>query len=714
MGDTIPFPVKNRGSNDQQASEVHILAVPRIARICALGLGLDELLEEVCREILALCGAEGCYLVSCRENVARPEIWRSTLPGEWPELRDAYGNGGLVREAMERLHSEGGQVLDDLELLPPEHPFRALHASSPVRSAMFFPLRFGTRPLGFLSIHMYGVKKSWHEGEARVISDVVAPILSATLERRRMVEQLRDSESRYRFLADHSLDFISLHDPAGKYLYASPATGRMLGYRPEEMIGATAAGFLHPEDRENFLEENRRIAGKDRPAVTLHCRLRCKDGSYLEVETVSSPVHDERGGIRMVLRITRDITERKKIENRLFENQKLETLGMLAGGVAHEFNNLLLGITGSVEMLRLLMSGNSDACKYLDMIERSGGRAVELTSQLLAYARKGKYSPRLVSLNWAVLDNVPIIKAAFPGSVEFRLDLAEDIPPVLADAAQLKQVVMSLCLNAGEAMPEGGVLCIRTRREEGLSVHPADEPGAKGEMIIQSATGDLSQSPRVVLEISDTGCGMDEKTLSRIFEPFFSTKFIGRGMGLAAVRGIVEIHDGEISVRSKPGAGTTFTIVFPAAPDLSEDIEDLEDPQGDGAGTILVADDEDDVREVVAAMLRSFGYRVIEARNGVEAVEMFRERHREIALVMLDLMMPWMTGDRAFAEMKRICPWVRALLASGYDESERIREIVAEGFQGFLQKPFRRAELGRKVEEILGARGRGEASPARD
>ena len=687
MGDTIPFPIKNRGANDSQASEVHLLAVPRIARICALSLGLDELLEEVCREILALSGAEGCYLVSCRENVSRAEVWRSVIPGEWPDLRDAYRSGALLREAMERLQSEGGQAIEDLELLPPEHPFRALQASLPVRSAMLFPLTFGTRPLGLLSLHMYSGNKSWREGEVRVLAEVVAPILSATLERRRMVEQKTDSEARYRFLADHALDFISLHDPEGKYLYASPATVRMLGYRPEEMIGVPAVGFLDPDDREKFLEENRKISEKDRASMTIQYRLRRKDGSHLEVETVSSPVFNERGDIRMVLRITRDITERKRIENRLFENQKLEILGMLAGGVAHEFNNLLLGITGSVEMLRIVMKENGEAGKYLDMIERSGERAVELTSHLLAYARKGNYSPRVLSLNWAVLEDVPILKAAFPSSVEFRLDLAEDIPHVLADPTQLKQMVMSLSLNAGEAMPDGGVLSIRTRKEDG---------------------------PRAVLEIADTGCGMDEKTLSRIFDPFFSTKFIGRGMGLAAVRGIVEIHDGEISVRSKPGAGTTFTIVFPAAQELSVDSEILEDPQGDNVGTILVADDEDDVREVVSAMLRSFGYRVIEARDGVEAVDLFRERHREIALVLLDLMMPRMTGDRAFEEMKRICPWVRVLLASGYDENERIREIVAEGFQGFLQKPFRRRELGQKVEEILGARGRGEASPSPD
>lgn len=715
MGDTIPFPAKNRGPGDSPASEVPLLAVPRIARICALGLGLDELLGEVCREILSLCGAEGCYLVSCRDNVSHVEIWHSAFSGEWPDLRDIYRREALVGETMERLLSEGGKTIDDIELLPPDHPFRALHASSPVRSAMLFPLKFGTRPLGLLSLHMYSGKKSWQEGEARVIAEVVAPILSATLERRRMVEQLRDSEARYRFLADHALDFISLHDPGGKYLYASPAAGRMLGYRPEEMMGVSAIAFLHPEDREKFLEENRRIAERDRPAMTLHCRLRRKDGSFLEVETVSSSVLGEQGEIRMVLRITRDITERKRIENRLFESQKLETLGMLAGGVAHEFNNLLLGITGSVELLRLLMAGNGEAGKYLDMIERNGGRAVELTGQLLAYARKGKYSPQVLSLNWAVLEDVPILKAAFPASVEFRLDLAEEIPPVLADATQLKQVVMSLCLNAGEAMPDGGVLSIRTRREADPPARSKDDPGTQGEATIaRSASGGTFPGPRAVLEVSDTGCGMDEKTLARIFEPFFSTKFIGRGMGLAAVRGIVEIHDGEISVRSRPGEGTTFTIAFPAAPVTRVERENPEDPASDGLGTILVADDEDDVREVVSAMLRSFGYRVLEARNGVEAVELFRERHREITLVLLDLMMPWMTGDRAFAEMRRICPWVRALLASGYDESERIREIVAEGFQGFLQKPFRRRELGQKVEEILGTRGRGEAPPKQE
>jgi PAS domain S-box-containing protein len=493
-------------------------------------------------------------------------------------------------------------------------------------------------------------------------------------------------------------------------MYASPAAGRMLGYRPEEMMGVSATAFIHPEDRDKFIEENRRIAEKDRAAVTLQCRLRRKDGGFLEVETVSSAVRDDQGGIRMILRITRDITERKTIENRLFESRKLEILGMLAGGVAHEFNNLLLGITGSVELLRMMVGGNGESGKYLDMIERNGERAVELTNQLLAYAQKGKFSPRALSLNWAVQEAVPIINAAFPPTVEMRLDLADDLPLVLADASQLKQVVTSLCLNAGEAMPGGGVLTVRTRKVAGVACHSGDGSEASGETTAgHGKAPGVSGAGCASLEVTDTGCGMDEKTLSRIFEPFFSTKFIGRGMGLAAVRGIVEVHDGKIHVRSKPGSGTTFTIVLPAAREAIEHREEYTDgPVAGGNGTILVADDEDDVREVMSAMLRSFGYRVIEARNGVEAVELFRERHNDISLVVLDLMMPWMTGDRALSEMRRICPWVPALLASGYDESDRMREIVAEGFKGFIQKPFRRQELGRKIGEILGGRGNGE------
>ncbi len=715
MGDTVPFPAKSRGDGDPSSGEIPLHAAPRIARICALGLGLNELLGEVCREVQLLCGAEGCYLVSTGEDSARVEVWRSPLTGVWPNLEAAFRSQGALERALERLRSGAVLAIGDLDRLPPDDPVRALYESRPVRSALLVPLKFATRLLGFLTLHMYSAPRGWREGDVRAIAEVVSPILSSALERRRMEERLRESEARYRFLADYAFDFISLHEPGGKVLYASPAARRMLGYRPEEWMGVATEAFVHHDDREKFLKGNRLLAQGDSAAVTLQYRLRRKEGGFMDVETVASAVRDERGETRQVIRVTRDLTERKKMENRLFESQKLETIGMLAGGVAHEFNNQLVAITGAVEMLSPLLAGNEEAGKYLAMIERNGDRAVELTRQLLAYARQGKYSPRVVSLNRAVLENVPVLKAALPASVELRLDLAGEIHPVLADIAQLKQAVMSLCLNSGEAMPDGGILTIRTWNEEGPSAGNESVPHADGESAAgRVRSGKVLSGPRSVLEVSDTGSGMEEKTLLRIFEPFFSTKFIGRGMGLAAVRGIVESHDGEILVRSKPGKGTTFAIGLPVASGAPEEGGVADAPSSSGAGTILVADDEDDVREVVGAMLRSFGYRVIEARNGAEALDLFRKRFHEIDLVLLDMMMPGMTGDRAFDEMRRISPGVKGLLASGFDESGRIREIVDRGFSGFLPKPFRRNELGRMVEEALGNRRRTEDTAHRE
>jgi len=709
MGDAIPFPVKNHGSDGPSPGAVPLLAVPRIARICALGLGLDELLGEVCREIVAMYGVEGCYLLSCREDGAGVEIWRGTLPGEWPDLEPAFRSQGMLGRAIDRLRPESAVAIDTFDSLSPDDPIRILHAPHSVRSALLIPLKIATRVLGVLLLHMYGAPRKWTDGDVRLAADIVSPILSAALERRGMEGRLRDSEARYRFLADNALDVISLHDPSGKVLYASPAARRMLGYRPEEMVGVSAESFLHPDDREKFLEGNRRLERAEHGAVALQYRVRRKEGGFMEVEAVSSAVRDEHGEVRQVVRVTRDLTERKKMEAHLFEGQQLEIVGMLAGGVAHEFNNLLVGITGAVEMLSPMLPENGEARAYLDMIERNGERAVELTRQLLAYARQGKYTPRNVSLNQPVLENVPILKAALPASVEIRLDLADSLPPVLADLAQLKQLVMSLCLNAGEAMPRGGSLTIRTWGVDRLSGNLADAATtAWGTAAGVVRSGKSLSGPCSILEVADTGTGMDEKTLGRIFEPFFSTKFIGRGMELAAVRGIVESHDGEILVRSEPGKGTTFLVGFPAVSGRPAPGRPGESQRPGGPATILVADDEDDVRNVASAMLRSAGYLVIEARNGIEALELYRARFREIDLVLLDLMMPRMTGEQAFGEMRRIHPEVRGLLASGYDESGRLREIVADGFGGFLRKPFRLRELVGKVEEILGRSEHGE------
>jgi CheY-like chemotaxis protein len=305
-------------------------------------------------------------------------------------------------------------------------------------------------------------------------------------------------------------------------------------------------------------------------------------------------------------------------------------------------------------------------------------RATELTRQLLAYSRQGKYTPTSIPLARVLSETLPAIRASLPPGVELSVECGDALPPVHVDVAQMNQVVIGLCLNAAEGMAGGGRLSVRTYSEPG--------------------------DGRVVLEVSDTGPGIDAKTMPRIFEPFFTTKGVGRGMGLAAIRGIVENHDGEIRIASREGKGTTCTVLLPASaiPEAAEPPSSEGHPAGAGRGRVLLADDEEDVRGVVLAMLETLGYEVIEARDGLEAVEIFRHRAAEIDLVILDLVMPRLTGEAALSQIRRIAPAVPAILISGYDQSDRIGEIVAGGFGGFLQKPFRRQDLGKKVRELLG------------
>ena len=674
MGHAIPFPSNDRKGEDLHPRDLPLSYVPRIARICALGLAFDELLDEVCREILALSGAEGGCLYFCGEEEVPDPLRRTGASAGLPDVAKAVRPGPEMDRLLDRMRAEGTVRADDLDRLPATDPLKRLLSGLPLRSALLVPLRFGTRLLGFVALYASG-PRPWG-GEALASMDLVAAILSAALERRRAEDRLRASEARYRFLAENSPDLISLHEPSGRILYASPASRSMLGIRPELLSGSPVEGFLHPDDVEKVLAENRRVASGGTEAMTLVYRMRRADGTFAEVESVATPVP---GAEPRVLRVTRDISARRKMEEQLEVSQKLSAIGVLAGGVAHEFNNLMAGIQGAVEMLSMAVGENPQARTYLDVIFRMGNRAVELTHQLLAYARKGKYAPAVIPVRSVVSDTVSVLRASLPAGVELSVSVEEGLPPVYADPAQIRQVVMGLCLNAAEAMPAGGKLSVRAGREPGGS--------------------------RIVLEVSDTGPGMDEETMGRIFEPFFSTKSVGRGMGLAAIRGIVENHGGEIRVDSRPGEGSRFTTLFPASAERRRSVRHAAGAPRSGTGRVLLADDEPDVRAVVRAMLESLGYSVMEAGDGQEAVERFRERHAEIDLVLLDLVMPRLTGEAALAEMRRISPGVRAILASGYDESNRIHEIVAAGFGGFLQKPFRRQDLGEKVSEVLGAAG---------
>lgn len=675
MGDATAFPGNDKRDDGRSAPGVSLSHVPRIARICALGLAFDDLFAEVCGEIRALSGADECFLYF-READGRGDAFRreacAAAAGGSP---DPYLPGRRMDRLLDRLRGEGTIRADDVALASPADPLKEILGSRHVRSALLVPLKFGTDLQGFVALHATGAPRRW-DGEVLRALELVAAILAAALHRRRAEELLRASEARYRFIAESSPDLISLHDVSGRILYANPASFSLLGIQPGAMTGTPVESFLHPEDAGKVVADTRRVA-EGGQGVVLCFRMRRADGSFVEVESSATPALGETGEGPRVLRVTRVVSERVRTEGILREDHRRSTVGMLAGGVAHEFNNLLMGIQGAVEMLSMVVVENPKAGTYLDVILRMGNRAVELTHQLLAYARQGKYAPAVIPVKEIVGDAVSALCASPHAGVEMSVEVEEGIPHVFVDAQQMRQVLTGLCLNAAEAMQGGGLISVRARREAGGN--------------------------RIVIEVSDTGPGIDAETMPRIFEPFFSTKSAGRGMGLAAIRGIVENHGGEIRAESRPGGGATFTVELPASAERRKSIRQLSVGAAPGTGMVLLAEDEQDVRSVVRAMLESLGYSVVEAGDGREAVEQFRQRQSEIDFVLMDLVMPRLSGEGALAEIRRIVPGIPAILISGYDQGGRVDGIVESGFGGFLRKPFRRQDLESKIGEVLGS-----------
>jgi len=496
-------------------------------------------------------------------------------------------------------------------------------------------------------------------------------------------------EERYRALFEESKDCVFITSPQGAFLNINPAGVEMFGYSSkEELLKADLRKdiYVNPEDRlpfQSMMAERGFV--KDYELL-----LKKKDGSLLNILVTANAVRDERGEIIAYRGIMRDITEQKQLEQQLLQSQKMEGIGTLAGGIAHDFNNILGGILGYASFMKTRMDEDHPFFNYVNTIEAGATRAAELTSQLLAFARGGKYETRPVNLNKVVEETLKLVERTFDKSIEIVSDLHPELPTVEADAGQLQQVLMNLCVNAGDAMPVGGRLAIRTTVEEVCEDRAARTPGA-------------SARTYVVLSVSDTGMGMEEQTLHRIFEPFFTTKEDGKGtgLGLSMVYGVVRNHGGSIDVKSKPGEGATFRVYLPAS-QRAEAMHSpkIETPKG-GDELILVVDDEEPIRALASDILESHGYRVMAASDGAIATEIYEKHSGDIRLVILDMVMPKLGGGDAFLRMKEMNPAIRALLSTGYSQDGKAREILESGVMGFLQKPYEVNELLSAVRKVL-------------
>jgi len=510
------------------------------------------------------------------------------------------------------------------------------------------------------------------------------------------------TEKRYRFLVQNSPDIIYTLDDQGNFTFISNAVEQLLNFTIEQLVGRHYSLIVHEEDLEKarwFFAERRT---GDRAASGIEMRLKVSNGNsqfepsktkYLTIELKSNGVYDKPAtekdkNFLGTHGVARDINDRKQLEAQLHHAQRMEALGTLAGGVAHDFNNLMMGILGNISLILFGTDPSHPHFEKLKNIENMIQSCSKLTNQLLGYARKGKYEVKPINLNHVVKESSETFGRARK-EIEIHTKLAEDLAAVEMDEAQIQQVLMNLYVNAADAMPKGGQLSLKT-----ANVTHKD---------IKDTSYEIEPGNYVMLKVTDSGVGMDAKTMEHIFDPFFTTKERGRGtgLGLASVYGIIKGHGGHIEVESQKGLETSFYIYVPASDKTTQKIIEVADQILKGKGTILLVDDEEMIIDVGTQMLKIFGYNVLEAHSGKEAIEVYRQNKDNIDLVILDVIMPEIGGAEVYDQIKEIDPKVKVLLSSGYSIDGQAAEMLERGCNGFIKKPFNMEDLSKTLSKIL-------------
>ncbi len=546
------------------------------------------------------------------------------------------------------------------------------------------------------------------DGKKKVILNYTAPILDdenkvtgaivinqEVTEKYKYEEELRRSEEKYRLIAENMGNVITMLDMELNYIYGTPNVERVFGFELDEYLKLSIDKTMTPESlkivMETYEEEMAaEMSGPADPARTRVLELEeyRKDGSTIWMENVLSFVRDDAGNPIGILAVSRDVTERRmaheekaRLTEQLYHAQKMESVGTLAGGIAHDFNNLLQVIGGYTSMLLSVEERDIAEVDKLKTIEKAVDRASELVSNLLNFSRKNVSMKKEVDLNNEIAVSVKILERTIPKMVKIKTDLDRTISKISADPVQIEQVMLNLGKNSSDAMPDGGEILIKTENVE----------NEKGKCVLMT--------------FSDTGLGMDQETKDHVFDPFFTTKEVGKGtgLGLASVYGIVESHEGQIHCKSELGKGTVFTICFPAVDTVSDNRKVITEKTAklEGTETILIVDDEKNIRDIYSTALKEFGYKIITANSGEDALLIFNEKHQSIDLVILDLGMPGMGGFKCMLEMKKSAPDSKIIIASGYSEVFQTEDMIKSGASGFIQKPFKLKAVLEKIREVL-------------
>jgi two-component system cell cycle sensor histidine kinase/response regulator CckA len=645
---------------------------------------LDELLRGIHQALKKVLYAENCF-VALHDR----EADAFTFPFFADQVDVAPAPQKVGRSCTAFVFRTGSPMLI------PQHEFDRLAAEgevelvgSPSPSWLGVPLQTPTATIGVLVVQHYESENAYDIRDLEFLSSVGGHIALA-IERRRSEDALRKNEEMFRLLFSYNpLPTWVIDKESLRFLEVNDAAVRQYGYSLQEFKSMTSLDLRSEEERVGYLEQLKQIPNEGLyHGNWKHCK---KDGKIIQVETISHEL--EYGGRRVRLVVAQDISERHQLEQQLRQSQKMEAVGRLAGGVAHDFNNLLTVIKGHAELLLNGPAPSEHYTRKIEQIDRAADRATALTRQLLAFSRLQVLQPHVMNLNDVVEEMGRLLPRLIGEDVELVIRRSEDLGAIRADASQMEQVIMNLAVNARDAMPKGGKILIETSNAELDRTYSAMHPVVR-------------QGRYVLLAVSDSGMGMDAETQARIFEPFFTTKAQGKGtgLGLSTVYGVVKQSGGFIWVYSEVGRGSCFKIYLPrvdqpvervgAAPFVSDA------PRG--TETILLAEDEQDVREVAREFLESGGYTVIEARDGAEALKKVEKHLGAIDLLITDMVMPGMSGQDLTVRLLQARPNIRVLYMSGYSERAAADSTRGDSSMRLLAKPFSRWALLRAVHEIL-------------